>query len=252
MTTNAAMNIEATPPRRRLILALVRGKSGKTLWARWLTEVMRARRVNPVVADADTVGTGLCRYEEGALRLRRHVGAIGPWWDDVLADGEDRSGRPVVVDFSLDQGLIHRVDPEGTDFRDRYAEIGFDITKAFFIAPDTGDADAFVNTGASVTATNTLLVLNEGAPGEQGEHQFERVLAHPAVREAIEHGARVARMPALRSDVATDRDIAGLIAFSKPGVPDREPLAFQRQATRLWLGRMETAFAPFSREVGLG
>jgi hypothetical protein len=46
--------------------------------------------------------------------------------------------------------------------------------------------------------------------------------------------------------------IAGLIAFSKPGAPGREPLAFQRQATRLWLGRMETAFAPFSREVGLG
>lgn len=235
------MNIEATLARRRLILALGRGKSGKTLWARWLTEVMRARGVNPVVADADTVGTGLCRYEEGgALRLRRHVGAIGPWWDDVLADGEDRSGRPVLVDFSLDQGLILRDDPEGINFRDRYAEIGFDITKVFFFAPDRGDADAFVNTGASVTATDTLLVLNEGAPGEQGEHQFERVLAHPAVREAIEHGARVARMPALRSDVAGD--IAGLIAFSKPGAPGREPLALQRQATRLWLGRMETAF----------
>ena len=68
MTTNAAIHIEAGPPRRRLILALGRGKSGKTIWARWLTEVMRARGVNPVVADADTVGTGLCRYEEGALR----------------------------------------------------------------------------------------------------------------------------------------------------------------------------------------
>jgi hypothetical protein len=243
------MNIEATLARRRLILALGRGKSGKTLWARWLTEVMHARGVNPVVADADTVGTGLCRYEEGALRLRRHVGAIGPWWDDVLADGEDRSGRPVLVDFSLDQGLILRVDPEGTDFRDRYAEIGFDITKVFFFAPDRGDADAFVNTGASVTATDTLLVLNEGAPGEQGEHQFERVLAHPAVREAIEHGAR---MPTLRSDLVAGRhEIPSLMGFSKLGVPGEEPLAFKRLAMRTWLERMETAFSPFGRELGL-
>ena len=207
MTTNAVIHIEAGPPRRRLILALGRGKSGKTIWARWLTEVMRARGVNPVAADADTVGTGLCRYEEGALRPHRNDGAIESWWDAVLADSEDLSGRPVVVDCSLDQGLIDRVDPEGTDFRDRYAEIGFDVTKVCFFAPDTGDADAFVTNGARVTATDTLLVLNEGAPGERGSHQFDSVLAYPAVREAIDHGAGVARMPALRSDLAADRDI---------------------------------------------
>jgi hypothetical protein len=246
MTTNAAIHIEAGPPRRRLILALGRGKSGKTIWARWLTEVMRARGVNPVAADADTVGTGLCRYEEGALRLYRHDGAIQSWWDSVLADSEDRIGRPVVVDFSLD-----RVDLEGTDFRDRYAEIGFDVTKVCFFAPDAGDADAFVNNGARVTATDTLLVLNEGAPGEQGSRQFDSVLAHPAVREAIDNGARVARMPTLRSDLAADRDIASLIAFSKLGVPGQEPLAFKRVTMRTWLDRMETAFSPFGRELGL-
>jgi hypothetical protein len=252
MTTTAAIHIEAGPPRRRLILALGRGKSGKTIWARWLTEVMRARGVNPVVADADTIGTGLCRYEEGALRLYRHDGAIQSWWDSVLADSEDRIGRPVVVDFSLDQGVIDRVDPEGADFRDRYAEIGFDVTKVCFFAPDTGDADAFVNNGARVTATDTFLVLNEGAPGEQGSRQFDSVLAHPAVREAIDNGARVARMPTLRSDLAADRDIASLIAFSKLGVPGQEPLSFKRVTMRTWLDRMETAFSPFGRELGLG
>jgi len=252
MTTNAAVHIEAAPARRRLILALGRGKSGKTIWARWLTEVMRARGINPVVADADTVGTGLCRYEEGALRLYRHDGAIQSWWDAVLADSEDRSGRPVVVDFSLNQGLIRRVDPEGTDFRDRYAEIGFDVTKVCFFAPDTGDADAFVSNGARVTATDTLLVLNEGAPGERGSRQFDSVLAHPAVREAIDHGAHVARMPTLRSDLAADREIASLIAFSKLGVPGQEPLSFKRVTMRTWLDRMETAFSPFGRELALG
>ena len=77
-------------------------------------------------------------------------------------------------------------------------------------------------------------------------------VAHPAVREAIDHGARVARMPALRSDLVAGRhEIAGLIGFSKLGVPGGEPLAFQRQAMRPWLGRMETAFSPFDRELGL-
>ena len=252
MTTNAAIHIEAGPARRRLILALGRGKSGKTIWARWLAEAMRARGINPVVADADTDGTGLCRYEESVLRLCRHNGAEHSWWDAVLADSEDRSGRPVVVDFSHNPGLIHRVDPEGTDFRDRYAEIGFDVTKVCFFAPDAGDAAAFVNNGARVTATDTLLVLNEGAPGERGSRQFDSVLAHPAVREAIDHGERVARMPTFRADLAGDREIASLIEFSKIGVAGEEPLAFKRVTMRTWLDRMETAFSPFSRELGLG
>ena len=89
-------------------------------------------------------------------------------------------------------------------------------------------------------------------PGEQGSRQFDSVLAHPAVREAIDNGARVARMPTLRSDLAADREIASLIAFSKLGVPGQEPLAFKRVTMRTWLDRMETAFSPFGRELGLG
>jgi hypothetical protein len=121
-----------------------------------------------------------------------------------------------------------------------------------FFAPDTGDGDAFVSNGARVTATDTLLVLNEGAPGERGSRQFDSVLAHPAVREAIDHGARVARMPTLRSDLAADHEIASLIAFSKSGVPGQEPLAFKRVTMRTWLDWMETAFSPFGRELALG
>jgi hypothetical protein len=190
--------------------------------------------------------------------LRGHDGEEVAWWNAVLADSEDRSGRPVVVDCSHNPGVIDRVHSEATgfrdrDFRDRYAEIGFDVTKVCFFAPDMGDADAFVANGARVTATDTLLVLNEGAPGERGRDQFDRVLAHPAVCEAIDHGARVARMPTLRSDFVADRhEIPSLIGFSKLEVPGQEPLAFKRLAMRTWLERMETAFSPFGRELALG
>ena len=43
MHTNTMMNIGDEAARRRLILALGRGKSGKTLWSRWLVETMRAQ-----------------------------------------------------------------------------------------------------------------------------------------------------------------------------------------------------------------
>ena len=41
------------------------------------------------------------------------------------------------------------------------------------------------------------------------------------------------------------------MGFSKLGVPGEEPLAFKRLAMRTWLERMETAFSPVGRELGL-
>ena len=184
MHTNTVMNIGDEAARRRLILALGRGKSGKTLWSRWLVETMRARGVSPVAADADWSTPGLSRHDEDAVRLGSEPQADRSWWKTVLANGEELAGRPVVVDFSLDAGLVRKVDPEGTNFAERYAPRGFDVTKVFFFAPDVGDVATFINIGAAVTAASTLLVLNEGAIGSRRSDRFDAVLAHPAIREA--------------------------------------------------------------------
>ncbi len=162
MNTNAVEKFEQDSARRRLVLALGRGKSGKTLWSRWLIEKMRARGVNPVAADGDWSAPGLARHDERAVWL---TGMAADWWKAVLANGEEFAGRPVVVDFSLDVGLVCKVDPEGTNFAERYAARGFDVTKVVFFAPDIGDVVIFGCVGAGVTAASTLLVMNEGTVG---------------------------------------------------------------------------------------
>src|SRR5208283_5679437 len=102
MNTNAVEKFEQETARRRLILALGRGKSGKTLWSRWLVETMRARGVMPVAADADWSTPGLSRHDDDAVRLGSEFRAHTNWWKTVLANGEELAGRPVVVDFSLE------------------------------------------------------------------------------------------------------------------------------------------------------
>ena len=57
--------------------------------------------------------------------------------------------------------------------------------------------------------------------------------------------------PPFDSYLAADREIRSLIAFSKLGVEGQEPLVFKRLAMRMWLEKMDTAFTPFSRELGL-
>jgi hypothetical protein len=120
MHINTVMNIRDGPARRRLILALGRGKSGKTLWSRWLLETMRAGGIRPVAADADWSTFGLSRHDKDAVRLGSEPRADRSWWKTVLANGEELAARPVVVDFSLDAGLVRKVDPEGTNFAERY------------------------------------------------------------------------------------------------------------------------------------
>src|SRR5271169_274852 len=227
MHTNTVMNIGDEAARRRLILALGRGKSGKTLWSRWLVETLRARGVSPVAANADWSTPGLSRADEDAV-------------------------RPVVVDFSLDVGLVRNVDPEGTNFAERYAPRGFDVTKVFFFAPDVGDVATFINIGAAVTAASTLLVLNEGAIGSRRSDRFDAVLTHPAVREAVEKGASVVRMPELLLDHGRVSEITNLKAFAEGDGGEAKPVSFEGHAVRTWFERMEEAFAPFGRELALG
>ena len=114
MQTNTVMNIGDEAARRRLILALGRGKSGKTLWSRWLVETMRARGVSPVAADADWSTPGLSRHYEDAVRLGSEPQAHRSWWKKVLVNTVGLVGRPVVVDFSLDAGLVRKVEKART------------------------------------------------------------------------------------------------------------------------------------------
>ena len=252
MQTNTVMKIGDEAARRRLILALGRGKSGKTLWSRWLVETMRARGVSPVAADADWSTPGLSRHDEGAVRLGSEFRAHTNWWNAVLANGDELAARPVVVDFSLDLGLVRKVDPEGTNFAELYAPRGFDVTKVVFFAPDVGDVATFTNIGAAVTAASTLLVLNEGAIGSRKSDRFDAVLAHPAIREAVEKGASVVRMPELHLDQGRVSEIVNLKAFAEGDRDEAKPLSFERHAVRTWFGRMEEAFAPFGRVLALG
>ena len=90
MNSNEVMNIEVAPPRRRMVLALGRGKSGKTLLVRWLIEITRARGLNPVVSDADTDEARLSRYEEGAARPREFGDGEYTWWWTAALGGRQR------------------------------------------------------------------------------------------------------------------------------------------------------------------
>ena len=168
-----------------------------------------------------------------------------------MEEGGRLAGRPVVVDFSLDVGLVRKVDPEGTNFAERYTPRGFDVTKVVFFAPDVGDVATFINVGAAVTAASTLLVLNEGAIGSRRSDRFDAVLAHPAIREAIEKGASVVRMPELHLDQGRVSEIVNLKAFAEGDRGEAKPLSFERHAVRTWFGRMEEAFAPFGGVLAL-
>ena len=152
------------------------------------------------------------------------------WWKTVLANGEELAGRPVVVDFSLDAGLVRKVDPEGTNFAERYAPRGFDVTKVVFFAPDVGDVATFINIGAAVTAASTAAGVERRGDRSRRSDRFDAVLADPAVREAIGKGASVVRMPELHVDQGRVSEIVNLKVFAEGDRDEAKPLSFERHA----------------------
>jgi hypothetical protein len=126
------------------------------------------------------------------------------------------------------------------------------VTKVFFFAPDVGDAVTFANAGADVTAATRLLMLNEGAVGNRKPDRFDAVLVHPAIRQAVEKGARVVRMPELHLDLNRTAEIATFTALAEGKSGKADAASFERHVVRTWLGRMEEAFSPFSRDLALG
>ena len=252
MTTHVVMRVnDVEPARRRLVLALGRGKSGKTLWSRWLVEKMRAEGVNPVVGDADgDTSCGVGRNDVEAV-IRKGGIPVQSWWVRLTHDQASLRERPVVVDFSPSSSWLREVVAMSEDFAARHAAMGFDVTKVFFFGPDVVDAGWFGGLGSWFEATTTLLVFNEGSCTSRRPDRFDEVLAHPAVQAAMDKGAALVRMPELRlvEKCPGEFDAFGPIADGEEAVEG--VTSFERHAVGTWLAGMDAAFGPFRAELGL-
>ncbi|WOJ91749.1 hypothetical protein RZS28_18650 (plasmid) [Methylocapsa polymorpha] len=238
----AAPTIDLSTP--KFVLPLGRGRSGKSLLARWLVERARSQRREVVVADADRITPSLSPYFQDALRLS---GRSEP---DVLA------WFCAIGDRQIDERLSAVVDlGPGADTLDDLRKLGCLSVLAdaqirqiaiHVVGPNPADLSYLAYLDKLLPFATTIIVLNEALSDRSPETAFDQVIAHHLVTNAISRGAKTIRMPTLHrsSDIEVQRlsFAAAKAGLSPVGAARISP--FTSEYTALWLQKMETNFAP--------
>ena len=241
--------VPAEAPIPKFVLALGRGKTGKSTFIRWAAERALERGAEPVIADADRTNATLSAFFANVIR------------PPSPEDDEVRTWLNEFVDRQIEERFSAFLDLGGGDltlktwardldlsaFLDGY---GIAPVALHFLSSDLDDLSYLrdIETVAKFQPTRTAIVLNEGTvpPGRVARTAFEPIITHDVFRAAVSRGARVMRMPRLtcmheieRRRLSFQDAEAGAV---KPGQDKIGPV--NRQLISLWRREMETSFGP--------
>jgi len=233
----------------KLLLALGRGKTGKSTFVRWAAERSLGLGGLPVIADADRTNATLAAFFENVER------PPSPADDDVLDWLEGFADRQITERFSafLDMGggdLVLKNWAASIDLAPFLVENGITPVALHFMGSDIDDLTYLRDIETIFQPRHTAIVLNEGtlSPGRVARKAFAPILRHDIFLAAAERGAQVVRMPALAC--MQEVEIRGLgfqdaqAGKVKPGQAMIGPVA--RQKISLWRKEMAASFAPIA------
>jgi hypothetical protein len=232
----------------KLILALGRGKTGKSTFVRYAAERALERGGEPVIADADRTNATLAAFFENVVRPPSAEDEdVRNWLNDFV---DQQIERRFTAFLDLGGGdLVLKTwarDLELAPFLEGY---GVMPVALHFLGCDLDDLSYLrdIEEVARFRPKHLALVLNEGTvpPGRVARNAFEPIIQHHVFRSAIERGARVVRMPRLacmheieRRRLSFADAQAGTV---KSGQEKIGPVA--RQQVSIWRRDMEQSFA---------
>lgn len=233
----------------KLILALVRGKTGKSTFVRWAAERAIERGAEPVIADADRTNATLAAFFENVERPPGAEDDEVRLWLNSFVDRQIEDRFTAFLDLGGGD-LVLKTWARDLDLAPFLGSHGVIPVAFHFLGCDLDDLTYLrdIETVVKFQPAATAIVLNEGMvpPGRAVLTAFEPIINHEIFRDAVKRGARVMRMPRLACMHEIDRRRlsfqdaeAGAV---KPGQERIGPV--NRQLISLWRKEMEASFAP--------
>jgi hypothetical protein len=235
-------------PAPKLIVAMGRGRIGKSTFIRYAAENAIRRGKVVLIGDAD--------------RTNRTVSAF---FDDVSRpEYDDDEGLREWLNGVIEQQVEHRfsffLDLEGGDrvvkehaqalaLVDFCEEVGSEPVAVHFLGSSDGDLAYLrdIEASRSFAPMRTIIVSNEGIlpPGPAADRAFAKIESDPIFRAVLDRGARSVRMPRLGCMAAVeDRRLQFEDAVHSRVKPGQEAVGLvNRQFVTMWLRSMEKAFA---------
>lgn len=223
--------------KRRIVLCVGAGSTGKTTFLRWACEKHVGEDL--VLATCDPVNRELSHYFEGVLSPGAADTAN---WLSMFLSSLIGSGHSAAIDFGGGDTALVRLIRQMPDTVELLAEAGIETVLLGMLSPRVSDLTALAaleDAGLRVPATGLVLNLGRLDAGRDWETEFGLLRRHSVYRGILERGGVEIWMPRLHAARAVEDRRLGFAAAVKGG-KGLDP--FDRSRVADWLGKMDRSF----------
>ena len=213
-----------------------RGRTGKTMFARWLHEKVSQAGAAAIIAALDPANRSLRRFFDDVAEPPSTDTDETRDWLWALLQAALTGGHNAIVDLGGGNTALTSLVGEYPRLADHLSEGGLEPVAAYTVGTDPEDLTVLeINEQLGFRPRATLIILNEIA-GKRA--RFAEVQAHPTYRAAIDRGAVQLWMPPL-----WNADVINHHAWRFADVGKYADI-LTTGAVENWLMRMDAEFAP--------
>lgn len=231
--------------RPKIILTAGRGKTGKTLFLRWLAEAaVKANRPH-LLADIDPTNATFSSYFNAVARPNTfNQTAVRDWLQEFIEYAIAQRST-AIIDLGGGDTILRTIASEMPGFDAMIEDAGLSMVMFYLVGPHPEDlTPAATLSELGFNPRARAIVLNEGvAPlGTPRNQAFARVLSTDLYKKQIADGAIPLWMPRLFAADAIEARVAGF-ASARDGQTDPPLGIFDRSRVNTWLCGMDEQFA---------
>ena len=240
------MIVTKATARTKLVVALGRGKTGKSVFLRWVTESAREAGADVRVLDADPDNKALSSCFPDAETLPPGDGEDRRLWLEdrlnamVEAAKSGKGGYHAVLDVGGNDRLLRALGAE-VGLVDLLEESGIDTVAVHMLGPDEADLRYLedVEATGSFKPKSVVLVLNAGLlrTGQSVNVAFRPIMDSAIAKRVLsdERGGKWAMMPSLACIREVDQ--SGIRSFREAATAVKQIGLFNARRIAFWLDR---------------
>lgn len=231
--------------RPKIILTAGRGKTGKTLFLRWIGEMAQRAGHDPLMADIDPTNATFSTYFDGVARPDTfNQTAVRDWLSEFM-EFAIAQRHTAVIDLGGGDTVLQTIAREMPGFDAMIEDAGLSLVMFYLAGPHPEDLTPVATLAAlGFHPRSRAIVLNEGVGpvGQPRDVAFARVLSANVYCEEIKRGALGLWMPRLHAADAVEARTAGFVA-ARDGQTQPPLGLFDRSRVNHWLRAMDEQFA---------
>jgi hypothetical protein len=227
----------------KIVLAVGRGKTGKTTLLRWIAEISAQRQGSAILADIDPTNKSFARYFDDVARPETDNPQAVTRWLQELIEHCVNERQSAIVDLGGGDTTLRTLAAEMPGLATQMEVVGVSPVMLYMVGTQPEDlAPAVTLRARGFTAKAQAIVFNEVAidAGMTRKSAFSRLMASSTFRDLASSSIQV-WMPRLHAAEAVESRQCTFMA-ARDGLSDPPLGLFDGARVRAWLDAMDRRF----------